>query len=482
MFTVMKPADEIKGRVDAVILTIRDDEKNAVEKRVGPLEQYVGRRTYRVARLEGAGRTLTIALYRLPEQGNSPAQAAATDAIEDLDPTLIVLVGIAGAVPATEFTLGDVLVATRIADLRVQALIPDRVPELSVRSDRIQAALADRISNLIEPQDWASVSSIAHSRPAVSLTPDKFTADQAWDGKVRESLEAHFRTPRSARYQTAEIAATDFLVKEAATVQHWLKAVRKIEGFEMEAAGVMVAAARTDALYPVLVVRGISDIVGYKRDPEWTAYACHAAAAFAIALLRSGQLAGIGPLRAQPTPEGGRGTQNGALQAVVRNHLEGDARGELILEIEAARDARTRTSTSVDRTARMLHSVPRRVSGRRGLPWIVLGLIAAAGLAAAVLGLQGGARAGTALSTENHWIDVKVLGTASSLRVACNDGRPRPCKPVAQLALDLHFYCPDAFRDECCLNANNDPWDPKLFCRKSMKECERDTCTITIDP
>lgn len=286
----MRPTSEIKGRVDAVILAIRDDEKNAVDKRVGPLEQYVGRRTYRVARLEGAGRTLTVALHRLPEQGNSPAQAAATDAIEDLDPTLIVLVGIAGAVPAAEFTLGDVLVAARIADLRVQGLVPDRLPELSVRSDRIHAALAERISNLnpIELQEWASVASIAHSRPAVPLTPDRFTAvDQAWNKKVRESLETHFHVPRVPRYQTAEIATTDFLVKDPVTVQHWLQAVRKIEGFEMEAAGVMAAAARTDALYPVLVVRGISDIVGYKRDSEWTAYACHSAAAFAIALLRS---------------------------------------------------------------------------------------------------------------------------------------------------------------------------------------------------
>lgn len=415
MLTVMRSAHEIKGHVDAVILTIRDDEKDAVDKRVGALEQYVGRRTYKVARLEGAARTLTVALYRLPEQGNSTAQAAATDAIEDLDPTLIVLVGIAGAVPTAEFTLGDVLVATRIADLRIQALVPDRLPELSVRSDRIQAALADRISNLIEPRGWAA--SIAHPRPAVPLTPDKFTADQAWNKKVRESLEAHFHAPRPARCQTAEIAATDFLVKDAAAVQHWLQAVRKIEGFEMEAAGVMMAAARTDALYPVLIVRGISDIVGYKRDPEWTAYACHSAAAFAIALLRSDQLEGIGPLRAQPPP------------------------------------------------------------GRRGLPWIALGLVAAAGLAAAARWFQEGPRTRPAPKTADHRIDVTVSGTARSLRVACPDGMRRPCRRFHQIALEQEFYCPDAPRDECCLNANDDEWP---FCRKSMQECERETCAITI--
>src|SRR5262249_6828136 len=145
----------------------------------GRLEQYVGRRTYKVARLESARRTLTVALHRLIEPGNSPAQAAATDAIEELDPRLIVLVGIAGAVPAAEFAPGDVLVATRIADLRVQALVPHGRPELSVRSSRVHVKLAERISNLIEPQGWANVTSIAYARPAVSLTPGKFTADQA---------------------------------------------------------------------------------------------------------------------------------------------------------------------------------------------------------------------------------------------------------------------------------------------------------------
>jgi nucleoside phosphorylase len=472
MLTAMRPAHEIKGHVDAVILTIRDDEKDAVDKRVGSFEQYVGRRTYRVARLAAAGRTLTVALYRLPEQGNSPAQAAATDAIEDLDPTLIVLVGIAGAVPAAEFTLGDVLVATRIADLRIQALVPDRLPELSVRTDRIQAALADRISNLIEPPGWAA--SIVHPRPVVTLTPDMFTADQAWNKKARESLEAHFHAPRLARYQTAEIAATDFLVKDAVTVQHWLQAVRKIEGFEMEAAGVMGAATRTDALYPVLVVRGISDIVGYKRDPEWTAYACHSAAAFAIALLRSGQLEGIGPLRAQPSTEGRRGTQNGPLQAVVRMPLEGDARGDLVLDLDATRDAGPRTLTAVDRAARTAQPASRRVSGRRGLLWIALGLIAAAGLTAAVLRHPGGRQDGDALPLENGRIHVTVSGTARSLRVECKDGNPRPCRPVHQIALDQLFDCPDAPRDECCLHANN-----ASKC-KSMKECEREKCTLTI--
>jgi len=57
----------------------------------------------------------------------------------------------------------------------------------------------------------------------------------------------------------------------------------------MELVGVMTAARSVgDEKTCVLAIRGISDVVGYKRKPEWTVYACHSAAAFTYALLGSG--------------------------------------------------------------------------------------------------------------------------------------------------------------------------------------------------
>jgi len=38
----------------------------------------------------------------------------------------------------------------------------------------------------------------------------------------------------------------------------------------------------------VLAIRGVSDIIGYKRAAEWTDFACRSAAAFADALIPSG--------------------------------------------------------------------------------------------------------------------------------------------------------------------------------------------------
>jgi nucleoside phosphorylase len=54
----------------------------------------------------------------------------------------------------------------------------------------------------------------------------------------------------------------------------------------MESAGVYIPCQRNNI--PVLAIRGISDIVGWKRDEAWTLYACHTAAAYARMLIAAG--------------------------------------------------------------------------------------------------------------------------------------------------------------------------------------------------
>ena len=301
--TTHRTVADLKGHVDAVILTIRGDEDRALSTLLGKLTPTTGGRSYRVATLAGTGRTYTVALLRLTESGNGPAQDAARDAIEQLDPRMLMLVGIAGAVPAPEFTLGDVMVATRISDLRVQALLPDAQTQLDLRSVRIHKKLGDRLANLIEPPTWTQLVTLA--RPPVPLDASHFRGSSAWNDKIRNSLESHFHTdnPRNRPiYFTGVIGSSDFLVRDPTALNHWLDATRKTESVEMEAAGVMEAADRIDATYPVVIARGLSDIVGYARDPRWTAYACQSAAAFAVELLRSGQLDDIAPYRSETRP------------------------------------------------------------------------------------------------------------------------------------------------------------------------------------
>ncbi len=69
-----------------------------------------------------------------------------------------------------------------------------------------------------------------------------------------------------------------------------LKFARQVVAVEMESAGIYKA---THGRVPFLAIRGISDVVGFKRDPDWTAYACETAAAFARAFLLTQPIAPI---------------------------------------------------------------------------------------------------------------------------------------------------------------------------------------------
>ena len=55
---------------------------------------------------------------------------------------------------------------------------------------------------------------------------------------------------------------------------------------EMESAGVYSASRRREKQYAVLPIRGISDIVGLKKEESWVEYASKAAAACASLFLR----------------------------------------------------------------------------------------------------------------------------------------------------------------------------------------------------
>ncbi len=55
---------------------------------------------------------------------------------------------------------------------------------------------------------------------------------------------------------------------------------------DMELPGVYMAARRKEKQYPILAIRGISDVIGFKRDNGWTKYACETAAAFFFKLLQ----------------------------------------------------------------------------------------------------------------------------------------------------------------------------------------------------
>jgi nucleoside phosphorylase len=307
------PSSANDCQADIAVITIREDEQAAVVDRLqgrGYLE--CENRTYIVG---DAPSSLDEHVYRVAvvasmEQGPGYAQKAAEDAIADLHPRWLALVGIAGAVPDNEFTLGDVVVAERVHDFSVSAVWQDESGQ-SHSANRDQGGpLSERVRNLAkllqplsskEAKGWNDPDRIGVPRPAVDLSPSKFYGSDLWREKTKESLDGHFRpAARTAPLVTARsIASSGTLMKDAAIMQQFLDSSREIAAVEMELGGVYKAARRQDHEYPILAIRGISDVVGFKRDPGWTTYACHTAAAFFFALLRVMPPRFIGP---RPTP------------------------------------------------------------------------------------------------------------------------------------------------------------------------------------
>ena len=281
-------------QVDVGIITILDGEFEAIHRRLPPQPEIVsGRREYNLCRLPTRNDDhCVIALTRCLEQGNGEAQNVARDLLEDLDPQWLLVVGIAGSIPASELTLGDVVVSTRIHDFTVETVTADHDREYAVAGGPIHPAAGKIIANLGARRGdlgaWSDRATLGADRPRVEIRDDAIHGDEAWRARVRDSLHGHFRDDqtRDPIFVTAPIASSDRLVKDADVIGSWLRTARQIRAIEMEAAGVYRAASAREI--PAVAIRGISDVVGFKRDDAWARYACHSAAAFTLAFLRLG--------------------------------------------------------------------------------------------------------------------------------------------------------------------------------------------------
>jgi nucleoside phosphorylase len=214
---------------------------------------------------------------------------AARDLLDDLSPRFVLVVGIAGGAPSSEFSLGDVVISSRIVDTSVEAVKDSGSrtyahgggpldPEAAGLAADIKAMIADG-----ELDGWNTEVAIGRPRPPVDLSPGKLYGTKASKAKLRTDLERHFGgTPRAPLAVTGAISSSDRLVKDTALLARWQESARQVIAVEMESAGIYKA---THGRVPFLAIRGVSDVVGYERHPDWTAYACETAAAFTRAFL-----------------------------------------------------------------------------------------------------------------------------------------------------------------------------------------------------
>lgn len=311
--------DDLRGQMDFVIITIREDEFTTVLDRFEAPDYAQGERRYEIGEMETQDdQHYRYALVRCVFPGTGEAQSVAQAVIKDLDPKLLVLVGIGGAVPSSDFTLGDVVCATRVHDFCVSAIHEGRPETFNVGGGDMHIGIRNLLASLPKLArmlgDWNTAEVITRQCPVVTIpqAPEEklgmLYGDEEWQRSVLDSLNRHFPNNRKARPPrcTAQaVASSDSLIKGTIPLKEWKEAARTLAVVEMELAGVYKAATAGDKVYPILAIRGISDVVGFKRHDDWTMFACEAAASFTAALIRSGELRDIlGP----KALAGGRGS------------------------------------------------------------------------------------------------------------------------------------------------------------------------------
>jgi len=293
------------------ILTILPEEFQAVLQRFPRRDIYRAKRAYNLSELRSNdGATYTVALLNVEEQGTGAAQGAARDLIDDLAPGWVLLVGIAGGRPDADFTLGDVILSTRIYDFTVNAKSSDHSTEYSMGGGGVLPEVNAELANLpaVEAQlgGWNTSDEIGLARPSIDLAHLVLKSDiEQWNSQIRHSLSHHFPSSvsRKPKYFSGPIGSSDSLIKDPAVLIPWLTTVRKLCAVEMEAAGVFRAMRRRDGEIPFLAIKGLSDIVGLARDDPWKFYACNVAASFAKHFIRAFPSALANPgIGTPPTP------------------------------------------------------------------------------------------------------------------------------------------------------------------------------------
>lgn len=288
-----KTVPNIKGskeRVQAAIITIRPDEFSAVLAHFPNSRSVNGDAAiYNVAQVEthSAG-PISVGLVRAPGQGNLESMAITRSVVQDLGPSWVFVVGIGGALPHEDFALGDVVVSSGLVDLTLEAQIEGQPTKYAASGGRLHRRARAVMANLPAYQNrlngWKEM--LTASRPDFPTpTDDELYGDEDWRSSVREALAAHrSRTTIAPEAKPGRVASSDRLVKSTEPAKIWANVLRDLDVFEMEFAGVYSALFDLDI--PSLSIRGISDIVGLKRDSVWTTYACQTAAAFATEFLR----------------------------------------------------------------------------------------------------------------------------------------------------------------------------------------------------
>lgn len=280
--------NDVIGRIDFAVITIRSDEYQAVLGRFSSRKVIVdGKCLYEYTKLKNQhGEDIQVVVVRTLKQGQVAAQQTANNIIADLNPKWIVLVGIAGGFPSDDFSLGDVVLASNLVDFSVTAAVEGGRTEYTSGGGPFHPDVVRLLSWLPGQEHtfcgWNDTQKFSQEKPKLELpscdSDSRLYGNSEHRNKVYNSLCHHFATHRDSLFTPATLATSNTLVKNTAIVQQFKNVSRDVEHVEMEAGGIYFVCHQSHL--PLLCIRGISDVVGFNRGPEWTQYACHVAASF----------------------------------------------------------------------------------------------------------------------------------------------------------------------------------------------------------
>ena len=252
------------GPVDFVIITALEEERDAMldklSKSIKLDKEPSDVHTYYSAVVHSKRRDKSqykVILTSLLDMGPLNATAQAVSVVGRWHPKYVLLVGIACGIKE-EVALGDVLIATQVADYTLGK------QESGKRAIR-----------------WIVFPSGA------SILDSANNVEGNWEKDIKE------KRPNSEIIKRIKgvLASGGDVIKDDQVIAAYSESWPKLIGIEMESGGVAAGIHQTTDKPEFLMIKAVSDFGKNKHDPEvkpWRHYACHAAAAFALNVIKSG--------------------------------------------------------------------------------------------------------------------------------------------------------------------------------------------------
>jgi len=263
------------GHANVVIMTILDEEFGAVRDVLNLRRPIQGSQYFGAEPVEG--NIWDTVVFRCLDRSNVPASNAIRDAMEDLRPRFILLVGIAGGlcddgVPRDDVQLGDVVIPEHVDYGEFLKMTDDGPLLRHYAFDHPSLHLRKNVS--------VPLTLSFDLKKAVTMNPPK-------EYKLGSGFKIHSGSILSFE---KIMSASD----ENPVQKELLKSFDKALALDMESIGVArgVCEGRTSFWYNprYAIIRGISDYVGASENNEvrrlWKQYAAHGAAVVAKEFIR----------------------------------------------------------------------------------------------------------------------------------------------------------------------------------------------------